>query len=60
MDKLTDIEIVGDLWRRRVEWMWSHWNAEYAPSEKVDIEWLDEQIDKEEEAERANPARKAP
>ena len=47
MDNLTDIELVGELWRKRIEWMWKNWNAEYAPS-KVDIEWLDEQIIKDE------------
>lgn len=48
MAHLTDVEVLTELWRRRVEYMWNHWNAEYAPSEKVDIEYLDEQIEKDE------------
>ena len=48
MEKMSDIEMVAELWRRRVEWMWGHWNAEYAPSEKLDIEYIDEQIAKDE------------
>lgn len=41
---MEDIELVAELWKRRVEWLWKHWNSEYAPSDEVDIGWLDEQI----------------
>jgi hypothetical protein len=45
---MEDFELVGELWRRRVEWMWKHWNAEWAPSEEVDVAYIDEQIMKDE------------
>jgi hypothetical protein len=58
MENLTDIEIIAELWRRRVEWLWKM--SEVTAYRDLDLEWLDEQIDKDEEAERANAARKAP
>lgn len=38
--------IVAELWKRRVEWLWSM--CEATSGRPLDIEWLDEQIIKDE------------
>ena len=43
---MEDIEIVAELWRRRVEWLWRM--CEETSGRPLDIEWLDEQIMREE------------
>jgi hypothetical protein len=50
---MEDFELVAELWRRRVEWLWKM--CEETSGRPVDVEWLDEQIAKDEEH-----ARKAP
>lgn len=52
---MEDIELLGKLWKRRVEWLWMM--CEATPGLEVDLDWLDEQIIKEE---AAADARKAP
>ena len=51
MEHLTDVEVIAELWRRRVEWLWR--NCEMTAYGPLNIEWLDEQIVKDEEAELA-------
>lgn len=50
---MKDIEVLGELWQRRVEWLWKM--CEETSGKPLDLEWLDEQIIEDE----AN-ARKAP
>ena len=42
---MSDVELVAELWRKRVEWLWSM--CEATPGTKLDLEWLDEQITKD-------------
>lgn len=52
---MEDIQLVGELWKRRVEWLWKM--CEETSGRELDLCWLDEQIIKEE---AAADARKAP
>ncbi len=42
MIKTETLDLVVDLWRRRVEWLWSM--CEQTAGRPLDIDWLDEQI----------------
>lgn len=52
---MEDVELVGKLWKRRVEWLWAM--CEETSGRPLDLGWLDDQITKEE---AAADARKAP
>lgn len=43
---MEDIELVAELWKRRVEWLWQQ--CEETSGRPLDIEWLDAQIIKAE------------
>lgn len=53
---MEDIELLGKLWQRRVEWLWKM--CEAVPGCDVDLGWLDDQIIKEEAAADAHKAPK--
>jgi hypothetical protein len=45
MDKDNEaLLLVAELWKRRLEWMWKNWNAEYAPSKELDVAYIDSRI----------------
>ncbi len=49
LKKLSDVEMVGELWRKRLELLWRHVEfSEGKPLEQKDIDWIDEQIDRNE------------
>lgn len=41
------LELVAELWRRRVEWLWNE--CERTSGKPLDIEWLDARIIEDEE-----------
>lgn len=50
LDSMSDIEVVVELWKRRVEYLYSmsEYTPTYGTDKGVDYEWLDAQIAKEE------------
>lgn len=46
--ELTDIEIVADLWKRRVAWLWDQ--CELTSGQPLDISKLDDMIIADEKA----------
>lgn len=51
MAHLTDVEVLGELWRRRVEYLWRQ--CEMTAYEPLDIEKLDAMIEEDERAHKA-------
>ena len=51
-----ELVLLGELWRRRVEWLWTM--CEATSGRELDIGWLDEQIEKGEDGNQAQ--RQAP
>ena len=43
--EVSDIELVGEIWRKRLEMLWRH--VEFSEGKELtqdDIDWIDEQI----------------
>ena len=46
LSKLSDVGLVGEIWRKRLEFLWLQ--CEFSggkPLEQRDINWIDSQID---------------